>query len=53
MSNLLEEKLREASCIGDTDAVLALLSENVNINSKNPINGWYDLIKQSTGKKYQ
>ncbi|RZC27648.1 ankyrin repeat domain-containing protein 40 [Asbolus verrucosus] len=40
MTSVLEEKLREAACIGDIEAVLALLSENLDINSKNSINGW-------------
>ncbi|XP_049817475.1 ankyrin repeat domain-containing protein 40 isoform X4 [Aethina tumida] len=40
MSSILEEKLREASCLGDTEAVLALLSQNINVNSSNIVNGW-------------
>lgn len=40
MSSVLEEKLREASSIGDTEAVSQLLAQNVDINSQNTINGW-------------
>ncbi|XP_066140522.1 ankyrin repeat domain-containing protein 40-like [Euwallacea fornicatus] len=39
-TNILEEKLREASCVGDIEAVQVLLSQNVNLNSQNPVNGW-------------
>ncbi|KAJ8974721.1 hypothetical protein NQ317_000387 [Molorchus minor] len=41
MSNILEEKLREAACLGDKVAVITLLSENsINVNSQNTVNGW-------------
>lgn len=40
MSGILEEKLREAACIGDIEAVQALIAQNVNINSQNFVNGW-------------
>lgn len=40
MANILEEKLREAACLGDLYALRTLLSRNVNINSQNAINGW-------------
>ncbi|KAL1488984.1 hypothetical protein ABEB36_014764 [Hypothenemus hampei] len=40
MANILEEKLREASCVGDIEAVEILLSQNVDVNSQNPVNGW-------------
>ncbi|XP_063903597.1 ankyrin repeat domain-containing protein 40-like isoform X2 [Zophobas morio] len=40
MTSILEEKLREAACIGDIEGVLALLSQNLDINSKNGVNGW-------------
>jgi hypothetical protein len=40
MTSILEEKLREAACVGDIEAVLALLSQNIDINSKNNVNGW-------------
>lgn len=40
MANVLEEKLREASCIGDLEAVEILVFRNVNVNSQNPVNGW-------------
>lgn len=38
--NILEEKLREATCVGDLEAVQILLHQNVNVNSQNPVNGW-------------
>ena len=34
------ENLREASCIGDYDAVSGLLANGVNVNSQNSVNGW-------------
>lgn len=40
-SKLDEEKLREASCYGDLEAVNLLLKKGVNINSQHNINGWY------------
>lgn len=40
MASILEEKLREAACLGDTEAVETLLAQNVNVNSQNPVNGW-------------
>lgn len=39
-AKLDEEKLREASCYGDLDAVRVLLKKGVNINSQHNINGW-------------
>ncbi|KAJ8923193.1 hypothetical protein NQ315_001747 [Exocentrus adspersus] len=39
MASILEEKLREAACLGDAEAVQTLLSQNVNVNSQNPVNG--------------
>lgn len=38
-----EEKLREACCYGDNEAVLALLSRGTSINSQHEINGWTGL----------
>ena len=35
-----EEKLREASCYGDLEAIRTLLKKGVNINSQHSINGW-------------
>jgi len=36
-----EEKLRESACIGDLDQIKKLVErEDVNVNSKNKINGW-------------
>ncbi|KAG5886170.1 hypothetical protein JTB14_024850 [Gonioctena quinquepunctata] len=40
MAGILEEKLREAACIGDTEAITSLLSQNIDINSQNSVNGW-------------
>ncbi|XP_015609945.1 ankyrin repeat domain-containing protein 40 [Cephus cinctus] len=36
----LEQRLREAACVGDTLAVQELLRMNVDINAKHAINGW-------------
>lgn len=38
----LEEKLREAACIGDLDTVKVLVGKGhaVDVNSKNSVNGW-------------
>ncbi|XP_063229570.1 ankyrin repeat domain-containing protein 40-like isoform X2 [Bacillus rossius redtenbacheri] len=36
----LEESLREASCIGDIEAVEELISKGINVNSKHALNGW-------------
>ncbi|XP_042876384.1 ankyrin repeat domain-containing protein 40-like [Penaeus japonicus] len=38
-----EEKLREACCYGDNEAVIALVTRGANINSKHDINGWTGL----------
>ncbi|KAK4288272.1 hypothetical protein Pmani_038691 [Petrolisthes manimaculis] len=38
-----EEKLREACCYGDNEAVLALLSRGIDVNSQHEINGWTGL----------
>ncbi|KAJ8946303.1 hypothetical protein NQ318_004192 [Aromia moschata] len=40
MASILEEKLREAACLGDIEAVTALLSENIDVNAQNSVNGW-------------
>lgn len=37
---MAEEKLREAACLGDIEAVQSLIAQNVNVNSQNIINGW-------------
>lgn len=42
-SKILEEKLREAACYGDEEAVKALLERNVRINTQHDINGWTPL----------
>ncbi|XP_051995115.1 ankyrin repeat domain-containing protein 40-like isoform X2 [Xyrauchen texanus] len=36
----LQERLREASAIGDIDEVKTLVDSGVNVNSQNEINGW-------------
>ena len=35
-----EEKLREACCYGDIDAMADLIQRGVNVNSCNAVNGW-------------
>ena len=40
INKLDEEKLREAACYGDVEAVSALLKKGVNINAQHSINGW-------------
>ncbi|XP_072380281.1 ankyrin repeat domain-containing protein 40-like [Diabrotica undecimpunctata] len=40
MANILEEKLREAVSIGDVESVNLLLSQKINVNSQNNMNGW-------------
>ena len=40
-SNDLEEKLREAACVGHLESVKTLIeSSNVQINGQNKVNGW-------------
>lgn len=41
MSSSLEEKLREASHLGDAEGIQSILSQDVDINSRNHTNGWY------------
>lgn len=41
---ILEEKLREAACLGDIKTVENLIKENININSRQKANGWYETI---------
>ena len=36
----MDESLREAACAGNLLAVKKLLSNGVNINSQNSMNGW-------------
>ncbi|XP_022907960.1 ankyrin repeat domain-containing protein 40-like [Onthophagus taurus] len=40
MSYSAEEKLREASALGDIEGIQNLLAQNVDVNAKNSINGW-------------
>jgi len=40
---VLEEQLREAACIGDTEAVRELINIGVDVNAKHAINGWTPL----------
>uniref|UniRef100_A0A131Y1G2 Putative ankyrin repeat and dhhc-type zn-finger domain protein n=1 Tax=Ixodes ricinus TaxID=34613 RepID=A0A131Y1G2_IXORI len=42
-AKILEEKLREAACYGDEEAVITLVERNVRINSQHDINGWTPL----------
>lgn len=37
---ILEDHLREAACVGDTDAVQELINLGVDVNAKHSINGW-------------
>lgn len=39
-SKELEEKLRQASCVGDEQSVRILLASGININAQHPVNGW-------------
>lgn len=39
-AKLEEEKVREAACYGDLDAIRVLVTKGVNINSQHSINGW-------------
>jgi len=39
-TKMLEDSLREASCVGDIEVVEELLNKGVNVNSKQDINGW-------------
>jgi len=39
-NKVFEDKLREAACFGDEDAVRKLVEKGVNINSQHEINGW-------------
>ena len=36
----MEEKLREAACFGDLDAVAALVDGGADVNGQHKINGW-------------
>jgi len=38
---LLEERLREAVCIGDTDVVQDLVNLGVDVNARQSVTGWY------------
>lgn len=42
-AKILEEKLREAACYGDEEAVITLVERNVRVNSQHDINGWTPL----------
>jgi len=44
MERVLEERLREAVCLGDTDAVQDLVNLGVDVNARQPVNGWYYLF---------
>lgn len=38
---ILEERLRKAACVGDTDVVQELLNLGVDVNTRHSVNGWY------------
>lgn len=40
VNRIKEEKLREATCFGDEEAVRTLVEKGVNINAQHEINGW-------------
>jgi len=41
MERVLEERLRERVCLGDTEAVQDLLTLGVDVNAREPVSGWY------------
>ncbi|XP_003491648.1 ankyrin repeat domain-containing protein 40-like [Bombus vosnesenskii] len=40
---ILEERLRKAACVGDTDVVQELLNLGVDVNARHSVNGWTPL----------
>ncbi|KAF7381607.1 ankyrin repeat domain-containing protein 40-like [Vespula maculifrons] len=40
---ILEERLRKAACIGDTDVVQELVNLGVDVNTRHSVNGWTPL----------
>lgn len=40
MERMLEERLRERVCLGDTDGVQDLLNLGVDVNAREPVSGW-------------
>ncbi|XP_072765099.1 ankyrin repeat domain-containing protein 40 [Anoplolepis gracilipes] len=40
MERILEERLREAVCVGDTDAVQELVNLGVDVNARQSLTGW-------------
>ena len=36
----MEEKLREAACHGDIQAIETIISNGIDVNSKHKMNGW-------------
>lgn len=44
---VLEERLREAVCVGDTDAVQDLVNLGVDVNARQPVGGWYLSLLES------
>ena len=36
----MEENLREAACNGDIEALESILTNGIDVNSKNKMNGW-------------
>lgn len=60
MERVLEERLREAVCIGDTDAVQDLVNLGVDVNARQSVTGWYlslwiyfDIFAQRSKDVYQ
>ncbi|EZA56410.1 hypothetical protein DMN91_009839 [Ooceraea biroi] len=40
MERVLEERLREAVCVGDVDAVQEFINLGVDVNARQPVSGW-------------
>lgn len=38
---IIEERLREAVCVGDTDLVQDIVNLGVDVNARQPVTGWY------------
>ena len=41
MTTVMDEDLREASCVGDIDKISFLIKQGADVNSKNPVNAWF------------
>ena len=40
LESKMEENLREAACNGDIEALESILTNGIDVNSKNKMNGW-------------